>query len=340
MTAATDLPDDLLERLGCGVVVAGGNGTLVCCNRPARDMAGLPLTPHALDGYAQALVGEGEAKALLAWLRTAGNGDGLTVAASERRWFHLTVARAEGRLVLTVADVTAFKRREVLLTELHERLAGEGRDLKRFAQDLAVARSAAAEALRRSEHANAALEREVGERRLLETELRRLADTDPLTEALNRRRFLTLAEKQAQRAAGHGWPLALLMLDLDHFKGINDRFGHDAGDRALHHFAAVVRGTLRAPALFGRLGGEEFAVLLPDCDLESATRVADRLRRLVKEQPPHADAEGGRMALSVSIGAAVLTPPEATAERLLKRADEALYAAKRAGRDRVAAVEG
>ena len=337
MTAATDPFDGIMEHLGCGVVVAGGNGALIGCNGRARELAGLASTPHTLDDYARSLVGEGKDKALIAWLRDPTTEEGLTAEAPGRRWFHLTANRAEGRFILTVADVTPFKRREVLLAELHERLAGEGRDLKRFAQDLAVARSAAAEALRRSEQANAALEREINERSLLETELRLLADTDPLTETLNRRRFMALAAKQAQRAAAHGWPLAMLMLDLDHFKSINDRLGHEGGDLALRHFANVVRSSLRAPALFGRLGGEEFAVLLPDCDLDSAVRVAERLCGLVREKPPAVDGEGLR--LSVSIGAAVLTPPEATADRLMKRADEALYAAKRGGRDRVAVFQ-
>ena len=160
---------------------------------------------------------------------------------------------------------------------------------------------------------------------------RQLADIDALTGLLNRRAWdervylLDAAMRQS------GQPLSLLFLDLDHFKELNDRHGHEAGDDALRLLAAVMREELRDEDLVGRYGGEEFVVALPDADREYALRVADRIRRRLHER---SSAGPLRVAQTVSIGAATQQAGEDMAA-LLRRVDEAMYAAKVAGRDRV-----
>jgi len=243
-----------------------------------------------------------------------------------------------GGAVVTLVDVTEFKKREVWLTELHDRLAGEGEDLKLFARHLAVARAEATEALRKAEAANEALAREIAERRGLERELRRMANTDELTGALNRRRFLELTETEIERSNRYKRHLAVLMLDLDHFKSINDRFGHAAGDDALRHFTQICMANLRDMDVFARFGGEEFAALLPETPIDGARAVADRLRQAVEKADfRHNDAV---VSLTVSIGVAEREAEDQATLAILTRADRALYAAKAAGRNRVALNTG
>lgn len=156
----------------------------------------------------------------------------------------------------------------------------------------------------------------------LQEELNHHATHDPLTEALNRRAFALLAEKQVAQAARTGRPLAVLMMDLDHFKRINDTLGHSGGDATLCRFVAVAGDVLRAEDVLCRFGGEEFVALLPHAEAAQAVAAAERLRL--------AFAATGA---TVSIGVASLRPGE-DLEDLLRRADAALYDAKRAGRDR------
>lgn len=156
----------------------------------------------------------------------------------------------------------------------------------------------------------------------LQEELNHHATHDPLTGALNRRAFALLAEKQMAQAARTGRPLAVLMMDLDHFKRINDTLGHSGGDATLCRFVAVAGDVLRAEDVLCRFGGEEFVALLPHAEAAQAVAAAERLRL--------AFAATGA---TVSIGVASLRPGE-DLEDLLRRADAALYDAKRAGRDR------
>ena len=156
----------------------------------------------------------------------------------------------------------------------------------------------------------------------LQEELNHHATHDPLTGALNRRAFALLAEKQAAQAARTGRPLAVLMMDLDHFKRINDTLGHSGGDATLCRFVAVAGDVLRAEDVLCRFGGEEFVALLPHAEAAQAVAAAERLRLAFT-------ATGA----TVSIGVASLRPGE-DLEDLLRRADAALYDAKRAGRDR------
>jgi diguanylate cyclase (GGDEF)-like protein len=165
-----------------------------------------------------------------------------------------------------------------------------------------------------------------------DTQMRRLATVDALTDTLNRRAFFERAESARQLALRLRKPIALLMLDLDHFKQLNDNHGHACGDQALRLFAATARGVLRDQDLMGRLGGEEFALALPGTSLEGARHAAERLRVAVTELALPECASGYRM--SVSIGLVMIEPNEELTAALA-RADHALYAAKTGGRNRV-----
>jgi diguanylate cyclase (GGDEF)-like protein len=161
-----------------------------------------------------------------------------------------------------------------------------------------------------------------------ERALQRQATLDGLTGTLNHRALLERAAEQLQLALRHGQPFTVLMLDLDHFKQINDQHGHQAGDRVLQLFAELLLGSVRQGDLVGRYGGEEFCVLLPLSDLDSARAVDRRLReRLVDELNPLVGFE-----VNFSAGAAMLEAQRETLEQLVSRADQALYAAKHAGR--------
>ena len=179
-----------------------------------------------------------------------------------------------------------------------------------------------------------AMMQDITERKVLELELRRLATTDPLTELSNRRHFLAQVEQELARFKRYAKPTALLMLDLDHFKRVNDAYGHAAGDTVLRHFSAIARKTLRQIDLLGRLGGEEFAALLPGADFEGAQQLAERLRRIVAESP--VTTASGIIQVTVSIGVTPFAPTDAAADAILGRADRALYRAKNQGRNRVA----
>jgi diguanylate cyclase (GGDEF)-like protein len=165
---------------------------------------------------------------------------------------------------------------------------------------------------------------------------RRLANTDMLTGIANRRHFMAGAAVELKRAARAGRPLALLMADIDHFKRVNDSFGHAAGDRVIAAVAQTLAGQQRAGDLIGRLGGEEFAVLLPDTALAEAQRVAERLRTAVAAL--RLDWEGQPVPVTMSFGCSDSAggASEAALLGLMQRADLALYEAKRAGRNRVA----
>ncbi|HEU4670068.1 MAG TPA: diguanylate cyclase [Dyella sp.] len=165
-------------------------------------------------------------------------------------------------------------------------------------------------------------------------ELQRLAHTDSLTGLSNRRDFLEHLESAIRRSREEDPPLCVLMLDIDHFKAINDEHGHAVGDRALVALADTCRQQLRDGDNIGRLGGEEFGIVLPRTRIDSAEPVADRLREALSNvRVP--DATGGTLGFTVSIGLAQRSGPWEGASELLLRADRALYRAKREGRNRV-----
>lgn len=177
--------------------------------------------------------------------------------------------------------------------------------------------------------------RDVTQRKNLERELQRLATTDMLTGMTNRRAFLDLAERTYAQSRRKGTAMCLLMLDLDHFKSVNDRFGHLEGDRVLVAFTQAVRAQLRGSDTVGRLGGEEFCVLLPQTDTASAAEVATRILAGTRAMCLETVA-GEAFSITVSAGLATLLASDKSLHRLLDRADQSLYSAKRSGRDRLA----
>jgi diguanylate cyclase (GGDEF)-like protein len=178
-----------------------------------------------------------------------------------------------------------------------------------------------------------ALRRVTNELHRLNAELLRLARTDALTGVSNRRHFFEQIGEEMSRMRRYRHQAAVFMLDLDHFKRLNDGYGHDVGDRALVETAAAVRGTLRVHDLFGRLGGEEFAGFLPETELSHAVTVCERLRELIAAiRLPTA---GETAQVTASIGVAAIDAQNETVEIALRRADQAMYAAKQSGRNRV-----
>ncbi|AEO49919.1 sensor domain-containing diguanylate cyclase [Rhodospirillum rubrum] len=177
---------------------------------------------------------------------------------------------------------------------------------------------------------------DITEQKRMEEALRRLATTDPLTGALNRRAFMEAARRDLALAQRHGEPVTVALADIDHFKRVNDQHGHATGDEALKTFVATVHGALRASDVLGRMGGEEFALILPHTALASAMLLADRLRQTLANL--RVPCPSGEVEFTVSIGLAELGTHGTTIDTLLQAADEALYRAKSAGRNRVIAA--
>ena len=163
-------------------------------------------------------------------------------------------------------------------------------------------------------------------------EMERLATTDGMTGIYNRRHFFTLADHEWARARRYGRPLAFLMIDIDHFKSINDKFGHSVGDDVIVRLAKLARELKRDSDVLARIGGEEFALLLPETDLKQAEVVAERLRSEVASAPFVASQN---LATTISVGCACASLEMADIADLMKAADVALYEAKQVGRNRV-----
>lgn len=178
---------------------------------------------------------------------------------------------------------------------------------------------------------------DITERKEMEEELRRLATTDPLTGVNNRRRYNEISERELMRCKRYQHPICVLMLDADHFKNVNDTYGHEAGDRVLQSLANACVDELRDVDVLGRFGGEEFTVTLPETILETALEAAERLRVRLAESIVKLD-DGQEISYTVSIGASDLNNKNETLSDLLNRADAALYSAKEGGRNRVVAA--
>ncbi|MBI2747326.1 MAG: GGDEF domain-containing protein [Burkholderiales bacterium] len=166
-------------------------------------------------------------------------------------------------------------------------------------------------------------------------QMREMATHDGLTGCVNRITFDAMLLNALQRGLRSGEPVSLLMLDLDHFKAINDRYGHRAGDAVLRSFSDVVRTQLRASDTLARVGGEEFAVILPGTDAAGAAHVAESVREAVQSAAVD-NQQGGVLRITISVGVACAQDGDgASADLLYQRADNALYQAKAAGRNRV-----
>ena len=179
----------------------------------------------------------------------------------------------------------------------------------------------------------ATIERDLTRYKKIERQLANMALFDSLTGTLNRPAFFQHADKEFTRSKRYYRPLSVIMLDIDHFKRVNDQHGHSGGDQVLQIFAEACQEVIRSTDLMGRVGGEEFALLLPDTPLKAAFNLAERLRERINKYPYLA----GEMLIEItaSLGVAEMQNDDGDFKALLQRADEALYSAKHAGRNQV-----
>jgi len=177
------------------------------------------------------------------------------------------------------------------------------------------------------------LQEEIGKRRIVQEKLRQLAITDGLTQVFNYRYFMELGRREFERVKRYGRHLSLIIVDIDHFKKTNDTYGHAIGDGALRVVARICQKTVRSVDVLARIGGEEFAVLMPETALEQAWLAAERLRLNVSRAVMRTKA--GELRLTVSLGVGAVGDETKDFEDLLRSVDSALYIAKKSGRDRV-----
>lgn len=187
--------------------------------------------------------------------------------------------------------------------------------------------------LTQSEQTNQQLEQEIAHRRELEVELQRQALTDPLTGLSNRRHYEMLFKREHERCRRHNAALTLGMIDLDHFKRINDNYGHDVGDQVLRFVAELLQQPLRQCDILGRFGGEEFILILPDTTLEQAHAIAERMRQTLEHNGLLHNGE--LIKVTATFALTPVLAKDTDIQECTKRADEALYEGKRAGRNRV-----
>lgn len=178
-----------------------------------------------------------------------------------------------------------------------------------------------------------AIERDVTEQKNIEKKLETLSRTDPLTELINRRAFNVISENEFSRFRRNGHAYAILMLDIDHFKQINDKYGHATGDVVIKTIAQLCETKLRLHDTVARIGGEEFCILLPDTDKQTAYKMAEKLREIIANTA--VATTDGVVSITISIGVSVVQSDDIDQTAALKRADENLYKAKNAGRNRV-----
>ena len=180
----------------------------------------------------------------------------------------------------------------------------------------------------------AAIERDLTEHKKLQTQLESMATIDSLTGLANRQAFLQRAKNEFHRARRYARPLTVVMIDIDHFKSINDQFGHATGDEVLRQTADICQSSLRGSDFMGRVGGEEFVLLLPDTPLSNAFHVAERMRTHLFETPIELE-NGTLLNITASFGVASMSEADSDLNEVLERADEAMYHAKHEGRNQV-----
>ncbi|HAC62939.1 MAG TPA: diguanylate cyclase response regulator [Cyanothece sp. UBA12306] len=180
------------------------------------------------------------------------------------------------------------------------------------------------------------LKKTQNELKLAYKKMQKLANTDPLTGIANRRYLLDFAQKEFQRILRYHNNLSLLMIDIDHFKRINDTYGHDNGDKAIKNIVFSIESCIRKIDLLGRFGGEEFVVILPETPMKGALEVAERIRALIASQS--LILEEDTVTLTVSIGIVSYTSEDKTIGQMIQRADRSLYQAKTGGRNRIVAL--
>ena len=270
-------------------------------------------------------------------IRAGSTPPAVIVLADGRHISFRCIACPDGGRLLTYADISEELQREALdaTARVSAELRFNSEVLEEQGAYLATLAEAAEENAQRAEKARSMLEHEIAERRQLETKLRAMATTDGLTGALNRTEFLASAMREMDARKGTARRVVVLMIDVDYFKSINDRFGHAGGDRALQHLVTILRAGIRQIDLLGRLGGEEFAIALLDTPYATAKAIAERLRERVAEAQLQF---GDRLArMTISVGLAIQLETDRSIEQALARADDALYHAKSGGRNRVVA---
>jgi diguanylate cyclase (GGDEF)-like protein len=173
----------------------------------------------------------------------------------------------------------------------------------------------------------------ITERRHLKVELQKQANTDELTGVINRRHFLELANIELKRAIRLNRPMAIVMIDLDYFKLVNDKHGHAAGDKILVAFTETCRKYIREIDIFARIGGDEFALLLPETSPEQASAVVERIRIAMMSRATHIACNP--LTITISSGISISESKEESLDTLMSRADKALYQAKETGRNKI-----
>jgi diguanylate cyclase (GGDEF)-like protein/PAS domain S-box-containing protein len=326
---ARELRDDLLTtildasldgiiavRLARGTDGEAVDGQIIAANRRASRLFGIPVEDMLSTPLLSVCPTLKESGLWLRYLEVAETREPVEVIASypasdgSEGWYEIAVAPLGDGVLTTYADITTRKLAE---------------DAARLIQ---------------LEHAaaNEALKAEIARRQELEAELNRLATRDPLTGALNRRAITDGLQRAIALAERYGHPVSLFVLDLDHFKRINDRHGHAGGDAILKAAVDLMTHGLREEVdLFGRIGGEEFVAVLPHTGLTAAAAVAERMRALAASQD--VPFEGDVIRFSASFGVAAWDGRESL-DRVLSRADAALYRAKASGRNVVCVDEG
>ncbi|MFC7241311.1 diguanylate cyclase [Catellatospora aurea] len=343
--AARPYLDDLKRQTGGEVALVDLRRGSVTGTTPAG-AAGLAADPDGQiaatlrDGLIRAVTRHGagsEAKLMVVPIRTADDGIvGALVLDYSRLYEQVLATSAHSRRLTVAAGLTGMA---VALGLGWAFSRGMVRDVRRLTQ--AATRYAEGDYDTRAEVKSRGELRELAEAlntmagRIAQrrAELVDLATTDPLTGLPNRRALRAGMARELEHARRRGGPFSLILLDLDHFKAVNDEYGHIAGDLVLRQVGKILQSQVRATDLAGRHGGEEFAVLLPDTGRDAALCTAERVRAALSHTP--IEFQGHAVQVTASLG--VVTYPEhgLTSEELVRRADVALYAAKRAGRDRV-----
>lgn len=179
--------------------------------------------------------------------------------------------------------------------------------------------------------------RDISRLKQIQTDLEKLAAQDPLTHAYNRRHFYTLAEVEIQRSFRSHLPFSVILVDIDHFKSVNDKYGHKAGDETLIHFTKICIQNLRKVDIFARFGGEEFAIVLSEADLDQAKETAERIRKIIESTVLNIDEH--QFKITASFGVSTFRGSPDTLDLLLQKSDKALYEAKNTGRNRVVCMD-